>query len=92
MTSAEFSEWLAYFRLLDDRPSADERRADWRHAAMMTLLANAYRDRDRRPQPFTSVEFLPRWDAEPEPELTDEQLLAKVMVINAAMGGKVRTN
>lgn len=55
----------------------------------MALLANLWADRKKHPQPFTPSDYLPDWSgSEDAPD--DEALLAKVMGINAAMGGRVR--
>jgi hypothetical protein len=89
VSSAEFTGWLAYRRLLDERRQMDEAKTDLRHASLMTLLANANRDTTKRPKPFTVDEFLIRWDAEPKPVPNDDELLEKVKLLNAAFGGRV---
>lgn len=52
-----FLEWRAYRQL---EPFGDER-ADWRIAALASLIANIKRDTRRRPQPFSPRDFLLRF-------------------------------
>jgi hypothetical protein len=57
----------------------------------MALLANLMSDRKKHPQAFTPSDFLPDWQGAAAAP-SDEELLAKVMGINATMGGQVRTS
>lgn len=90
--SLEFTEWLAYFRLVDGTPTPADRRADWRHAEQMTLLANAYRNPKRRPAPFSHAEFLPAPAAPAAADAdapSDDAVRDAVRQMNAAFGGRV---
>ncbi|KQQ90388.1 hypothetical protein [Massilia sp. Leaf139] len=58
MTSAEFTEWQAYYRL----EPFGEVVADERHGAALALHANLNRDSKTRPKPFTPDDFIP-WRA-----------------------------
>lgn len=71
--------WRAAFNL-----RLFEQAEDVRHAELMMLLANVYRDRKRHPGVFTVADFLPRTEPEEEPDLA-----AKMLAANAALGGKV---
>lgn len=91
MDSLEFTAWLAYFRVIDTTPTPADVRADWRHAEVMTVLANAYRNTKRRPEPFRHEEFVPRWNDAPQPDATpsDDEVRAAVEQLNAAFGGRM---
>lgn len=69
--------------------SPAERLATYQHADLMTLLANVYRDAKKRPQPFAPNDFLPAWARVDVAPLSDEELLAKVIGINAQFGGVI---
>lgn len=83
LTSHEFSEWQAYYRL---EPFGDER-ADLRAGIVASTVANAHRDRKRRARPFEAREFLPHFETEREPQSWEDQLHI-VEMWNAALGGK----
>lgn len=55
MTSAEFSESLAFERLEPDPAEATMRLL----ALLVTWYANVHRDTDRQPQPYSVDDFLP---------------------------------
>lgn len=76
----EFVVWQAAFNL-----RLFEQAEDVRHAELMMLLANAYRDRKRHPQPFRVAEFMPQVGTAPE----EPDLAAKIMAMNEALGGTV---
>lgn len=53
MSNLQFEEWIAYFQI---EPFGDE----WlRSAMLMTMIANANRDKDLKPEPFEVNDFLP---------------------------------
>lgn len=54
MDSAEFVEWMAYFRI---EPFGDII-ADLRHGAATATLANINRDVEKRPEPYTADDFI----------------------------------
>lgn len=55
MTSAEFTEWQAYYQL----EPFGEVVADERHGAALALHANLNRDVKARPDPFVPDDFIP---------------------------------
>ena len=83
VSSAEFSEWQAWLRI----HPPEEDRADIRHAQLMALLANVNRDPKRTSRPYDPEDFLLRWTPAALP--TPDALYAKVVMLNAAFGGRV---
>jgi hypothetical protein len=83
ISSLEFSEWLAYYRL---EPFGDER-ADLRSGIVASTVANAHRDPKRRHRPFEAREFLPHFEAERDPQSWEDQLHI-VELWNTALRGK----
>lgn len=79
MGAAEFAAWRAY---LEVEPIG-ARRDDLHTAMLMTLLANANRDRKKRPKPFTLQEFMPDFWKQPETEKKGNaaELLAKFKIL-----------
>lgn len=73
MSSREFAEWMAYFRL----EPFGEARADWRAAMLAALIANVNRD-PKRGKPFRIADFMPEFNAESqrEPSKTSAEMLA----------------
>lgn len=57
MDYAEFVEWYAFYA---SEPFG-MMRAEITTARHMALLANIYRDPEKRPQPFELTDFLPDW-------------------------------
>jgi len=47
-------QWMAYA----DLEPFDERRADWRAASIVTMLANINRDPKKRPEPYSYSDFV----------------------------------
>lgn len=82
MSSRDFAEWRAYYNL---EPFGDVR-ADARIAILTSVIANANRDPKRRRKPYTPEDFIPKFDQ--EQRQTQEEQLAIVMGVTAAMGGK----
>lgn len=66
ISSAEFTEWMAYYQL---EPFGDLI-ADQRHGTATALLANVNRNAETRPEPYRASDFIP-WRAE---ESTPEDL------------------
>ena len=62
LSSRQLTEWMAY----DQLEPFGERRADLRMAVLASLIANANRDPDKRREPFTPADFMPRFEAEPQ--------------------------
>ena len=80
MSSREFTEWLAYYRLEPFGPEAD----DARMAHLMALIANVNRDPKRRKTPWTPGDFLPRRGPRPAEV---ETLRPRIDAAMAAFGG-----
>ena len=78
MSSREFAEWAAFYRL---EPFGEER-ADLRAGIVAATMANTVRDPKQRSKPFTPQEFMPLVGAElglGDPEEKDpEELWAKL--------------
>lgn len=64
MGAGEFAEWVAF---LEVEPVGGVR-DDLHTAMLMTLLANANRDRKRHPKPFALQEFWPDFWKTPDAE------------------------
>lgn len=58
MSSAEFTEWLAFQRL---EGVLGPERDDWRAALIASVIANANRDQKKRSQPYQPHDFIPDW-------------------------------
>jgi hypothetical protein len=52
--SQELAEWMAFYQL---EPFGDER-ADYRQALTTCVIANANRDKSKKPTPFTPEDFM----------------------------------
>jgi len=85
MSSSEFLEWQAFY---SEEPFG-ESRGDLHAALVATTLANAHRNPEKRRKPFGLDDFLPRyWErAEDAEQRSGQSLLAKVAMLNAALGG-----
>ena len=83
MSSREFTEWLAYYRLEPFGPEAD----DARLAQLLALIANVNRDPKRRRTPWTPDDFLPRRGPRAEPEQSN--LRPRIDAAMAAIGGTI---
>jgi hypothetical protein len=87
ISSAEFTEWRAFYRL---EPFGDLV-ADQRHGVASALLANINRHPDSRPEPYQAQDFI-HWGEETEqvedaePTLLDDPV-AQSNLIRAAMFG-----
>jgi len=77
MTSAQFSEWLAYSRL---EPWGQER-SDLRMGIIASTIANVNRGKGQKA--YTPQQFLPRFEEEDEEEST-ARLIAQM---RSALGG-----
>jgi hypothetical protein len=87
VSSAEFTEWLAFYEL---EPFGDLV-ADMRHGTAAALLANVNRNAEARPEPYRAADFI-QWgdlsEAQPEAEPTLlEDPVAQSNLIRAAMFG-----
>ena len=55
MTSAEFAEWMAFDRI----DPFGEARGDVRSGVLAALIANIHRDRKKRAEPYSALDFMP---------------------------------
>ena len=83
LTADEIIDWLAYYSI----EPFGERRADWRMASIMALIANANRDPKKRRRPFRPDDFLPK---PPKPPPTPEEVAAKTQSILSRYRGRNR--
>ena len=63
MSSAEFTDWVAYAQI----EPFGQVRADLRAGLVASVIAEVYRDPKHRPEPFTPADFMPAFDTEPDP-------------------------
>lgn len=88
ISSAEFTEWMAYYEL---EPFGDLV-ADQRHGVASALLANINRNSNTRPEPYLSNEFIHWRDVGGAPEEVEPVLLADPVahgqLMRAALFGK----
>lgn len=85
ISSLELAEWMAYDRIepID--------KGDLHTAMLLTLTANANRDPEAQPEPFTVEQFFLDYWKRPEPEDPDRSWkanLQKAELITIAMGGQ----
>jgi len=91
ITSAEFTAWQAYADLEPFGPDAEA----WRAGTIAATIANAYRDRKRKPQPFVPQDFMPEEPKTPAERQADLQarISAAMMTLGGGAprpGGRVR--
>jgi len=81
MSSREFAEWLAYYSL----EPFGEVRADLRMATVAALIANANRNGQKRKEPYTPQDFMPKFEDSPErppaPQQTWQEQKARLMAL-----------
>ena len=82
MSSREFTEWAVYYEL---EPFGEER-ADLRAGIVASTVANTARDPKKRHKAFEPKEFMPQFGEQEAPDA--DELLEKVVLINAMFGGK----
>lgn len=88
MPARELVEWAAFYEL----EPFGEWRADLRMAVLASLIANANRDPEKRPEPFTVDDFMLRFGesatSDAEQERSPEEWEALLVMLNAAYGGR----
>ncbi|MGW1309592.1 phage tail assembly protein T [Streptomyces californicus] len=84
MSSHELSEWQAVERLTGPLGG---HRGDIQMAILAAVIANSQRTKGRM---LTPADFLPSWEG--KRKLTPEELFAKAMAANTALGGRVRAD
>ncbi len=84
MSSAEFAEWLAYYRL---EPFGEER-ADARSALLAALIANLYRNPKRRREPYQISDFMPHFEAhEADEKPAWQRIMEKMNIVRQHQRG-----
>jgi hypothetical protein len=81
MSSRTLSEWMAYYGL----EPFGEGRADLRMGILAATVANSQRGKDQ--QPFKPEQFMPQFEEQERDGSSWEQMLERVRMINAALGG-----
>ena len=79
-----FREWQAY-NLLEP---FDERRADWRAAQIVAMLAELNRDPEKRRKPWTAADFMLKFEEDEEQVTRTEAAPKKSDVVTASQGMK----
>lgn len=82
-SSRELSEWMAFDRV---EPIGDRRR-DLQAGIVASVMANAYRDRKKRPKPYSPTDFIPDYWQQPVEQSWEQQLYI-VEILNLAFGGR----
>lgn len=92
MSARELQEWMVFYQ----HEPFGGRRGDLQAAQVAGLLAEIYRDRKQREEPFRIQEFMPDYWEEGastagavQNERSPEEWRALVMALNAAYGGRV---
>lgn len=75
MTSREFSEWMAFYRLEPWGTAID----DWRFGMLAAMIANTNRDPKKQRKPFEAQDFMPVRDADPRHEMQSDDEIAQVL-------------
>lgn len=87
ISSHEIAEWIAFYSI---EPFGSVR-GDLQAGIVASTVANVNRDPAKRSEPFSPLDFMPKWDEVTEPEKprqTWEQQLAMAEALNAAFGGQ----
>jgi hypothetical protein len=56
------------------------------------IIANVNRDSKKKPDPFTWQDFMPSMVEKPKKELSPDDFLEQIRIMNAAAGGKEEIN
>lgn len=81
ISSREFSEWMAYYRL----EPRGESRDDDRIALLTSTLVNMQRDAKKRPNPYPVSDFRLKYKSNRKPK--PDELAANIDAIFYALGG-----
>jgi hypothetical protein len=86
ISSHELSEW----KVFASKEPIGQDREDLRMATLASVIANCNRDPEKRPDPFTPVDFLINfWKEEVEPTIESWKAnLQMAEILTAALGGK----
>jgi len=63
---------------------------DYRNALICTVIANANRNPKKKSTPFTVLDFMPGEQPPEEKKQSPEQMMQRIKIMNAALGGKVQ--
>ena len=63
---------------------------DFRSALICAVIANVNRNPKKRHSPFKPSDFMPRREEQEPEKQFPEQMLQRIKIMNAALGGKVR--
>lgn len=74
MSSAEFTEWIAYAELEPFGGSID----DSKYGMLMAMIANIHRDSRKHPQAFAAHDFTP-WREKPRVRQQSQEYMASVL-------------
>lgn len=70
---------------------AEQEWANWRMAMICCIIANANRDRRKKPSPFKPSDFMPeKRQEEKGKEMTDNEMLEVLKNTTILMGGEVK--
>ena len=69
---------------------AEQEWANWRVAMICCIIANAHRDRKKKPSPFKPSDFMPAKKAEKGRQMTDEEMLEVMKRTTIMLGGEVK--
>jgi hypothetical protein len=83
---------LAQLDSLIKRHNDREEWLDYRTGLVCAIIANVNRDSKKKPEPFTPQDFMPQREQKPERELSPDDLLLQMRIMNAAAGGKEVVN
>lgn len=83
MSAREFTEWMVF----DAHEPIGGRRGDMQAAHIMAVLAEIYRDREKRSEPYAVNEFMPRFWQESRAERSLEDWREYLALLNTIYGG-----
>lgn len=88
MSSAEFTEWAAFYSL---EPWGFDME-NWRFGVIASVIANSVRDRKKRKRPFVPEDFMPSEDkaARRTSEVNQDVLRAKIDAAMKSFGASKR--
>jgi hypothetical protein len=83
-TSAELTEWMAFYQL---EPFGPER-GDLQAGIVAATVANVNRDAKKQKKPYSAQDFMPKFEgAERKEKRTPDELRRKWEMVVAAFGG-----
>lgn len=79
MTIAQYNALVAQYE-------AQQKRQDLRTALLCSIMAEPYRDKKKRLNPFTPADFMPKKKKNP----SDEQMMLQAKAIVLSLGGEIK--